>query len=122
MAKHNQKSKSKVKAEETKVEEVVSVEENATVVEETKAEETTSNKKPVKKEKKQKHTKAKVNREPKRSKFKEVFAELKKVNWPTFGKTMKQTGMVLSVVAIFMLVTLGIDSLLSWLLKLITNI
>lgn len=56
------------------------------------------------------------------AKCKDVFSELKKVSWPSFGKTMKQTGMVISVVALFMLVTLGIDSLLSWLLKLITNI
>lgn len=122
MAKHNQKSKSKVKAEETKVEEVVSAEENATVVEETTAEEATSSKKPVKKEKKQKHTKAKVNREPKRSKFKEIFAELKKVNWPTFGKTMKQTGMVLSIVLIFGVVVLGFDILISKLFELLTKI
>ena len=64
----------------------------------------------------------KVSKEPRRSRTKETISELKKVSWPTFGKTMKQTGMVISVVAIFMLVTLGIDSLLSWLLKLITNI
>ena len=64
----------------------------------------------------------KVSKEPRRSRTKETLSELKKVSWPTFGKTMKQTGMVISVVAIFMLVILGIDSLLSWLLKLITNI
>ena len=55
-------------------------------------------------------------------KFKDVFSELKKVTWPSFKKTMKQTGMVISVVALFMLVTLGIDSLLNWILKLISNI
>ena len=69
-----------------------------------------------------KKDKKKSNKEPRKSKTKETISELKKVSWPSFGKTMKQTGMVLSVVAIFMLVTLGIDSLLSWLLKLITNI
>lgn len=61
-------------------------------------------------------------REQKRSRTKETMSELKKVSWPSFGKTMKQTGMVITVVVIFMLVTLGFDSLLSWLLKLITNI
>lgn len=76
-----------------------------------------------KKQKKVKQTKASKNaKEPKRSKTKETMSELKKVSWPSFGKTMKQTGMVISVVLLFMLVTLGIDSLLSWLLKLITNI
>ncbi len=75
----------------------------------------------VKQKDKQKKVK-KANKEPKRSRAKETVSELKKVSWPSFGKTMKQTGMVISVVALFMLVTLGIDSLLSWLLKLITNI
>ena len=71
---------------------------------------------------KKKTKKVNAKKEPKKSRVKETVSELKKVSWPTFGKTMKQTGMVISVVAIFMLVTLGIDSLLSWLLKLITNI
>ena len=53
------------------------------------------------------------------SKTKETISELKKVSWPSFGKTMKQTGMVISVVAIFTLLVLGIDSLLSWLISLI---
>lgn len=77
----------------------------------------------VKQKEKQKNVKkAKANKEPKRSRVKETMSELKKVSWPSFGKTMKQTGMVISVVILFMLVTLGIDSLLTWLLKLITNI
>ena len=78
--------------------------------------------KDTKKQKKVKAKKTKGQREPKRNRFKETMSELKKVSWPSFGKTMKQTGMVISVVLIFMLVTLGFDSLLSWLLKLITNI
>lgn len=53
------------------------------------------------------------------SKTKETISELKKVSWPSFGKTMKQTGMVISVVAIFTLLVLGIDSLLTWLISLI---
>ena len=53
------------------------------------------------------------------SRTKETISELKKVSWPSFGKTMKQTGMVISVVAIFTLLVLGIDSLLSWLISLI---
>ena len=65
-----------------------------------------------KKAKKQEKT-VKVN------KTKETISELKKVSWPSFGKTMKQTGMVISVVAIFTLLVLGIDSLLSWLISLI---
>ena len=75
------------------------------------------------KNKEQKKVKAsKANKEPKRSKVKETVSELKKVTWPSFGKTMKQTGMVISVVVLFMLVTLGIDQLLIWLLQLVSKI
>lgn len=77
----------------------------------------------VKQKDKQKNAKkTKANKEPRVSKTKETISELKKVSWPSFGKTMKQTGMVISVVLLFMLVTLGIDSLLTWVLKLITKI
>lgn len=41
--------------------------------------------------------------------FREVGGELKKVRWPSFGKTVTQTGIVLSVVVIFGLVVFGID-------------
>lgn len=87
-----------------------------------KVEKTLANNATEVKKKDKKKTKKVANKEPRRSKVKETVSELKKVSWPTFGKTMKQTGMVLSVVAVFMLLTLGIDSLLSWLLKLVTNI
>lgn len=70
-------------------------------------------------DKKSKPAKKTKNKEPKRSKTKATISELKKVSWPTFGKTMKQTGMVITVVVLFMLVTLGIDSLLIWLLGLV---
>ena len=69
-----------------------------------------------------KKSKANKNAQQKRSRVKETMSELKKVSWPSIGKTLKQTGMVLSVVLIFTLVTLGIDLLLSKLLELITNI
>ena len=62
------------------------------------------------------------NDKPKRSRTKEVISELKKVNWPSFGKVCKQTGAVLAVVAVFMLAVLGIDSLVAWILSLITKI
>ena len=118
MAKNNQKSNAKVKDEDKNlVEETVEMEET-----ETSEVEVDANKKSAKAEKKQKPAKVKVNREPRKSKFKEVFAELKKVNWPSFGKTMKQTGMVLSIVLIFGVVVLGFDTLISWLLGLLTKI
>lgn len=72
-------------------------------------------------DKKAKHSKKK-NDKPKRNFGKEIFSELKKVNWPTFKKTCKQTGTVLVVVGVFMLAILGIDSLVSWILQLITKI
>ena len=58
----------------------------------------------------------------KRNRGKEIVSELKKVNWPTFKKTCKQTGTVLAVVSVFMLAVLGIDSLVAWILSLITKI
>ena len=68
-------------------------------------------------------TKSKAkNDKPKRNRTKEVVSELKKVNWPSFGKVCKQTGAVLVVVGVFMLAVLGIDSLVAWILSLITKI
>ena len=48
----------------------------------------------------------------KRGRVKETFAELKKVTWPTFGKTMKQTGAVLVVTIFFFIILLVMDYLL----------
>lgn len=39
----------------------------------------------------------------------EMGGELRKVRWPGIGKTLKQTGVVLSVVLIFGIVVFGID-------------
>ena len=73
--------------------------------------------------KQNKQSKKKVkNDKPKRNRIKEIFSELKKVSWPSFKKTCQQTGTVLVVVAVFMLVVLGIDSLLTWIINLIVNI
>lgn len=65
-----------------------------------------------------KQKKQKGQEKVKRSRTKETMSELKKVSWPSFGKVMKQTGMVISVVVIFMLLVIGIDQLLTWLLSL----
>lgn len=73
------------------------------------------------KQSKQNKKKAK-NDKPKRNRVKETVSELKKVSWPSFKQTCKQTGTVLVVVAVFMLVVLGIDSLLTWIISLIMNI
>lgn len=55
-------------------------------------------------------------------KLKEVFSELKKVTWPTFGKVIKSTGAVLAVVIVFLIVFTGINYVLSKLLELITGL
>lgn len=64
-------------------------------------------------------TNTKLNKKPKKErkslikKLKEIFSELKKVSWPTFGKTCRQTLVVITVVLICTLVLFGIDRLLS---------
>ena len=70
----------------------------------------------VKAQKQQK--KSKPQEKVKRSRIKETVSELKKVSWPSFSKAMKQTGMVISVVVIFMALVIGMDQLLIWLLSL----
>ena len=54
------------------------------------------------------------------AKIKDVFSELKKVSWPTFGKVVKQTGIVLGVVVIFLVVITAFDFGLTKLLGLIS--
>ena len=54
------------------------------------------------------------------AKIKDVFSELKKVSWPSFGKVVKQTGIVLVVVLIFLVVITAFDSGLLKLLELIS--
>ncbi len=51
--------------------------------------------------------------------FREVKSELKKVSWPTFGKVVSQTGIVLAVTFIFTVVLFGFDSLLGFLFNLL---
>ena len=53
--------------------------------------------------------------------LKNMIGELRKVNWPTFGKTVKQTGVVLGVVLVFALIVFGIDQGLGQLYKLLTK-
>ena len=54
------------------------------------------------------------------AKIKDVFSELKKVNWPKFGKVVKQTGVVLLVVLAFLIVITAFDYGLLQLLKLVS--
>ncbi len=54
------------------------------------------------------------------AKIKETFSELKRVTWPKLPTVFKTTGVVLAVVAAFLLVITGVDALLSFLLGLIS--
>ena len=53
-------------------------------------------------------------------KVKDIFSELKKVNWPTFPKVVKQTGVVIAVVLLFLVVITAFDYVLLQLLNLIS--
>lgn len=54
-------------------------------------------------------------------KFKEMWSELKKINWPDAKTVAKNTGIVLVVVLAFFLVIWGFDSLMAYLLGLLVN-
>ena len=120
MAKNKNKP-TKETVEMEKSEEVLTVVDSKKAKKAEKADKSAQNSKADKKVSKQGKKKSK-NDKPKRNFGKEVVSELKKVNWPTFAKVCKQTGAVLVVVGVFMLATLGIDTLVSWILKLITKI
>ena len=53
------------------------------------------------------------------ARLRDMLGELRKVRWPSFGHTLKQTGIVLGVVLIFSLVIFGLDSGLVALYKLL---
>lgn len=54
-------------------------------------------------------------------KIKETASELKKVSWPTFGKVVKSTVVVLVVVLCCTIVLFGIDYLLKFPFNWLTN-
>ena len=54
-------------------------------------------------------------------KLKETFSELKRVTWPSFGKALKATGVVIVIVVIFMVLVTGVNFGLSKLLELMTS-
>ena len=54
-------------------------------------------------------------------KLKETFSELKRVTWPTFGKALKATGIVLVIVLIFTVLVTGVNVGFSELLNLLTK-
>lgn len=53
-------------------------------------------------------------------KIKDVFSELKKVSWPKFPKIVKQTGVVIVVVFVFLVVITAFDTGLTHLLSLVS--
>ena len=55
-------------------------------------------------------------------KLKETFSELKRVTWPTFGKALKATGVVIVIVLIFTVVVTGVNFGFTKLLELITDL
>ena len=55
-------------------------------------------------------------------KLKETFGELKRVTWPSFGKALKATGLVLGIVLAFMVVVTGVNYGFSELLKFLTDL
>lgn len=55
-------------------------------------------------------------------KMKNAFAELRNVSWPSFGKTVKQTGVVIGFVLISALLLFGLDRLLAWLFGLLVSV
>ena len=101
-------AKNKKEMNNETVEEVVEVQE-------TKAEKKAKAEKRTKKQLKNSAT------QPKKSRAKETIGELKKVTWPSLSKTMKQTGMVLSLVLIFGVLVLGIDLLISFIINLLSS-
>lgn len=55
-------------------------------------------------------------------KLKETFSELKRVTWPSFGKALKATGIVLGIVLVFIVVVTGVNYGFSELLKFLTDL
>lgn len=51
-----------------------------------------------------------------------TVSELKKVTWPTFGQLVKNTGVVLAFVLLFVVLLLGVNALFGWLFELVTGL
>ena len=56
------------------------------------------------------------------AKIKETFSEIKRVTWPKLPTALKTTGVVLVIVAVFLVVVTAVDLGLAELLKLLTGI
>ena len=87
------------------------------VVEEKSTVANDKNKKDAKDAKKQ--NKKKKDKKSVGQKSKELYSELKKVSWPSFGKVVKSTCVVLLVVLVCTLILFGADRLFYWLFGLL---
>lgn len=100
------------------------VETTAEPVEEQKDEAKLAQPQPKDKDKDKQKDKKKKDKKGKRKfgqRTKETIAELKRVTWPTFGQTVKKTGLVIAVVLFFGVALFAIERLLSWLYTLLTS-
>ena len=118
MAKKNKQPKNLKKAEvESEVKESEVVESTEATVEVKSDKKTTKNKKDDKDVKdlkaKNKNNKQKKEKKSLKKKASEVWSELKKVSKPSFGKVVKNTCVVIAVVAICTLLLFGVDKLFS---------
>ena len=104
---------------ENQVENAEEVVETEEVVEDVKVEEKEEKTKADQKQKTKKAKKAK--KEPKISKVKETVSELKKVNWPTFNKVVKNTLLVLGIVLLSTVGLFLVDRVLSWIYQLLVD-
>ena len=55
-------------------------------------------------------------------KLKETFSELKRVTWPTFGKALKATGVVLVIVLIFLVIVTAVNIGFTYFLEFLTGL
>ena len=51
----------------------------------------------------------------------EAWAEAERVSWPTRKETMQTTGIVFAFVVVMALFLFGVDTLLAWIIKLLTG-
>jgi len=72
-----------------------------------------------KKDKDNKKAKKNSNKKGVQQRSKELYSELKKVSWPSFGKVAKTTGVVLLVTVVCTLILFGADRLFYWLFGLL---
>ena len=119
---NNEEISQEVKVEEThpvsaenKTTEVKTAEEETVKVEnEAKTKEVKAEKADKSKVKKKKAKDKKPNKIAKS--LKETGSELKKVTWPKFGTVAKQTGVVILVTLMFLVIVFGLDRLCSWIM------